>query len=348
MTQAATDVRLHVDAYRDWLADQHLPVLTGHFVSDLNAVELEPWELTGGRAAFIYLEGSEGTSGAYVCEILPGASLRPQRHMFEELIYILSGRGTATVWGGSGRGHNFEWQAGSLFAIPLNARYQLFNASGREPARFVAVTTAPLLMNYFHNSEFIFSNPFNFVDRFDEEADYFSGEGRMIDTRQLETNFVPDVRNLELEAWVERGGGGTNMSFALSGNTFGAHTSEIAPGNYKKAHRHGGGAHILILSGDGFSLMWPEGGEKVRVDWKPGAFFSPPDIWWHQHLNISDHPARYLAFRWGSRKFSMPRLFQPDKRMGTGKSQIEYEEEEPEIRRDFDAARAEWQRKNRN
>ena len=40
----------------------------------------------------------------------------------------------------------------------------------------------------------------------------------------------------------------------------------------------------------------------------------------------------------------MPRLFQPDKRLGTGKSQIEYEEEEPEIRRDFDAAHAAWQR----
>jgi quercetin dioxygenase-like cupin family protein len=347
MTQIAPDVRLHVDAYRDWLAEQHLPVLTGHFVADLDTVELQPWELTGGRAAFIYLEGSEGTSGSYVCEIAPGQSLKPQRHMYEEIIYISHGRGAATVWGRSGKPHNFEWQAGSLFAIPLNARYQLHNASGSQPVRFVAVTTAPLLMNYFHNPNFIFDNPFSFDDRFGDEEDYFSREGRMIDTRQLQANFVPDVRNLVLQTWVERGGGGTNMSFQLSGNTFGAHVSEIAPGNYKKSHRHGGGAHILILSGDGYSLMWPEDGEKIHVDWKPGAFFSPPDIWWHQHLNISDAPARYLAFRWGSRQFSMPRLFQPDKRLGTGKSQIEYEEEEPAIRRDFDAACAAWKRAHR-
>ncbi len=77
MSQIAPDVRLHVDAYRDWLVEQHLPVLTGHFVADLNTVQLEPWELTGGRAAFIYLEGSEGTSGSYVCEIAPGESLKP-------------------------------------------------------------------------------------------------------------------------------------------------------------------------------------------------------------------------------------------------------------------------------
>src|SRR5919199_1232299 len=103
MAQSATDVRLHVDAYREWLAEQHLPVLTGHFVPDLNAVQLESWELTGGRAAFIYLEGSEGTSGSYVCEIAPGQSLKPQQHMYEEIIYILQGRGASTVWGSSGK-----------------------------------------------------------------------------------------------------------------------------------------------------------------------------------------------------------------------------------------------------
>src|ERR1051326_9221385 len=108
MTQIASDVRLHVDAYREWLPDQNLPVLTGDFVSDLNTVKLEPWELTGGRAAFIYLEGSEGTSGSYVCEIAPGQSLKPQRHMYEEIIYILQGRGTSTVWGSSGKQHTFE------------------------------------------------------------------------------------------------------------------------------------------------------------------------------------------------------------------------------------------------
>lgn len=196
MTQIAPEVRLHVDAYRDWLAEQHLPVLAGHFVADLNTVQLEPWALTGGRAAFIYLEGSEGTSGSYVCEIAPGESLKPQRHMFEEIIYILQGRGASTVWGSSGKQHHFEWQAGSLFAIPLNARYQLHNTAGSGPVRFVAVTTAPLLMNYFHNQKFIFDNPFSFEDRFGDEDDYFSHEGRTIDTRQIQVNFVPDVRNL--------------------------------------------------------------------------------------------------------------------------------------------------------
>ena len=340
---ANTEVRLRVDAYGEWAAAQGVPILTGHYVEDLNTVELAPWEMIEGRGAIINLTGSEQTSGAYVAEIPPGQSLKPQRHLYEEIIHILSGRGATTVWQSEdGAKHSFEWGPGSLFAVPLNAAYQMHNGQAGEPVRFVAVHTAPLLMNYFHNPDFIFANPFRFNDRFDGRGDFFSGDGRTLETRSLEINFLSDVRSLGLETWVERGGGGTSMGFELSSNTFGSHVSEFQPGNYKKGHRHGGGAHILILHGEGYSLMWPDDEEWIKVDWKPGAFFSPPDIWWHQHFNVSDGEARYLAFRWGSRKFSMPRLFQPDKRVGSGKSQIEYEEEDPRVRQIFDEECAKW------
>ena len=33
---------------------------------------------------------------------------------------------------------------------------------------------------------------------------------------------------------------------------------------YKKAHRHGAGAHVIILKGEGFSVVWKEGDEITR------------------------------------------------------------------------------------
>ena len=88
------------------------------------------------------------------------------------------------------------------------------------------------------------------------------------------------------------------MGWGLAGNTvLATHASEMPPRVYKKAHRHSSEAFILVLSGEGYSLIWQEGGIKhrLRFDWKPGSLFVPPTYWYHQHFNLADRPARYLA-----------------------------------------------------
>src|SRR5207248_90816 len=102
-----SDIR--VDPYGDWIAAQGLPVYTGHFVEDLNTVELAPWAFIEGRGAIIDLIGSERSTGAYLGEIPPGQQLKPQRHLFEETVYILSGRGATTVWVEGAQRRSFEW-----------------------------------------------------------------------------------------------------------------------------------------------------------------------------------------------------------------------------------------------
>ena len=47
----------------------------------------------------------------------------------------------------------------------MNAQHQHFNGSGTETARFAAVTNLAIIMNIYHNTDFIFDNPFVFNDR---------------------------------------------------------------------------------------------------------------------------------------------------------------------------------------
>ena len=262
--------------------------------------------------------------------------MAPEKHLFEENIYVLSGRGATLVGDDPATRTSFEWKEGSVFSIPLNVWHQHLNGSGSEPARFFAVTTLPLVLNFFHNEDFVFNNPFAFTDRFGDNRQY-QGEGMMYTGNSgrvnvWETNFIPDIDTFTTFTWKERGAGGASVMFELAGNTQAAHVSQFPVGTYKKAHWHGPGAHVIIISGTGYSLLWPANGkvpeDVIRVDWKRGGLIVPPNGWWHQHFNGGTTPARYMAFRWGSQKHGF--VFDPgesDLSEKLGGAQIEYEDE---------------------
>ena len=48
------------------------------------------------------------------------------------------------------------------------------------PARLVAVTDLPLVMDLFHSAEFIFGNRFDFRDRYSGEPGYFVLDGSKV------------------------------------------------------------------------------------------------------------------------------------------------------------------------
>ena len=160
----------------------------------------------------------------------------------------------------------------------------------------MAVTNCPPVINLYEDLDFVFNTQHDFANRFNGSPDYFSGKGEQKGLL-LETNFVADAVNLPLISAKERGAGGGHIRFNMARGSMNSHISQFPIGTYKKAHCHGPGAHVIILSGEGYSLMWPEGEEPRQYDWEVGSMIVPPNMWFHQHFNTGTTPARYLAFK---------------------------------------------------
>jgi oxalate decarboxylase/phosphoglucose isomerase-like protein (cupin superfamily) len=343
-------------AYFQWMARQGIPVIDGYGIEDVRQVAMDFWPRLGGRAAFINLYGMEGVTGMYVAEIPAGGALEAEKHFYEEVICILSGQGATEVWQEGGPKQMFEWGPWSLFAPPLNAWHRLVNG-GRQSVKFLAVTNAPLVMDVFHNEDFVFNCPYTFSDRYSGADGFFNvGQKRYESGMQhiWETNFIMDIQSATLDQREVKGTGVQITQFELAGNGLIGHLAQWPAGRYHKAHYHGPGAILLGLQSSGYVLLWSKelgtepfrtgrGEEVVEVKWKEGSIYCPPGGWFHQHFNTGAQSARHLAIRYGSRihpigfkiadKRSEDGVYIGVKRGGT---LIEYADEDPYIRKHYE------------
>lgn len=322
--------------YEEWVEKEGLEMIRGFYIEDLKNLSLRWWERIGGSAVHIDLEGTGDLAGAYVCEIEGGKELKPQRHLYEELIFVLTGRGATSVWYEGWPKITFEWEEGSLFAVPLNSWHQHYNADRQMPARFLSVNTSPIVLSLYRQEACVFDNSSVFPERYDGRSDYFS-RSEYTAHHVLKTNFVANVYTMPLkEGSSSRGPGGRNVQLDLASGVMGAHILEVPSGSYTKLHRHGPGAHVFWLEGEGYTLTWLDGESKKKVDWKPGTMLVPPTRWWHQHCVLSNSPAKHLAL-----KLNNPNQKVTHMHDGTvtstreGGNQIEYEDMDPETAREI-------------
>ncbi|MBM2809660.1 MAG: Gentisate 1,2-dioxygenase [Chloroflexi bacterium] len=316
---------LHADsAYQTWQKGEGIPTYHGSYLADLYTAEVAPWARTGQKGAFVNLADQEHDDG-WLIEIGPGGKTQVLHHLCESTVYVLQGRGTTSFWQKDGPKQTLEWGPGSVFSPPVNCHYQHFNLDGQQPVRLFTVTNLPMVMNMYRSDDFIFGDGYVFKDRYDSSNDYFSDPGHQLPSGLWQTNFIPDIRSFELEDHSWRGEGDRNMRFKLANNQMECHTSEFPPGLYKKAHRHGVGAHVVILTGVGYSLLWFEGEKPRQVDWKDGSVLSPKEMEYHQHFNTGPTPARYFAMRLGALDHTGA-WYTPEELEG-----ISYEDQDPEI-----------------
>ncbi|NIO06567.1 MAG: ethanolamine ammonia lyase-activating protein, partial [Deltaproteobacteria bacterium] len=129
-------IDLGATPYEAFLEKEGLPVIRGYFLEDFKTVEVKPWKRMGALGCYLNM-GEQDDTDAYVCEIPPTSQTLPQRHLFETLVYVATGRGATTLWHEENAKRTFEWGPGAIFAIPLNVSYQHFNVSKDEPVRFL-------------------------------------------------------------------------------------------------------------------------------------------------------------------------------------------------------------------
>lgn len=324
--------------YREFQKDEGIPAHTDFYVKNINEVEVGNWDQTGQKGAFVNLHGAEGVVDLQIHELEPGGETKVQRHLYDELVYVSQGDGVTTIGEGDNE-VNFEWNEHSLFFIPPNTPYRHVNMSSENPARLVSETPLPELMTLLLDDDFIFNNDQEFWETAHEEG-YYSSSGSIYEGENFpavwESNFIPDIKKFKkIETWQKRGAGGQSVRFPFSNSSMWSHISEFPVGTYKKAHRHGPGANVFILSGEGYSLMWRDGiDEVIKFDWEPYSVITPPARWYHQHFNTGSEPARYFAMHCPD--LGMLKRESPIVDPYLPENQIEYVDEDPAIRERFE------------
>ena len=346
METVAKERFLRKSPFLEFCDAEGLPVITGYGVEDLRKVPLSHWERLGGPAAYCHLEGSQGFVGSMVAEIPPGKNLQPMRHLYEELILILEGRGATQFW--CEKTHQtilLEWQAGSLFSPPLNVKHQHFNGSATEPVRFVAPSNAPIIFNAFASPEFIFNTPYEFTDRFSGQNNYFSSEIKEGEFEDTSINFISDIYAVPLTKYPRRGVDYSRLGITGSGNkAMVGHIMAIGSGTYRKPHYHGSGAQVVVLDGKGYTLMWPKyetnEGPKLKTVSSLKWTGTKAVCWCRPRVGITPilRPARNLGCIWpcgaASAASANVSTHRPESQGGTV---MDYEDEPREVRAIYEA-----------
>ena len=92
---------------------------------DLDSYRAKDKEGIGHRGAWpVYSEKGSGATAVTYFEIAPNERIGSHTHDAEETIYVMQGRGTATVGEGTG-----EFEAGTILFVPAGTRHDLHNES---------------------------------------------------------------------------------------------------------------------------------------------------------------------------------------------------------------------------
>lgn len=115
-----------------------------HF-KDMANRELHKRPLRNNASAWFELADYKSIE-CHVSEMGPRGHSQKHRHMFEAVIYIVKGRGHSIIHKElTDKPRRVNWQAGDIFAPPINWWHQHFNDDDEQAARYLAITDLGLM-----------------------------------------------------------------------------------------------------------------------------------------------------------------------------------------------------------
>jgi gentisate 1,2-dioxygenase len=120
------------------------PAKDGLIVKEILSHPVHARSDRGNAAAYFRFAGLKALE-AHVSELPAGAAARLHRHSCEAIFYVLKGKGYTVIHNSRRKTQRIAWKEGDLFTTPIGLWHQHFNASTRSVARYLEITTIPLM-----------------------------------------------------------------------------------------------------------------------------------------------------------------------------------------------------------
>ena len=287
-------------AYDRFIAESGLPILRASHEPDLLAAP----------TMLLQLFGTEGRIGQSLIEIPPSGSTRAEKHLCDEIVLVLSGRGSTELRGATSR-VVLEWQEGTIFAIPCNASHRFINATNH-PARLLCLNNLPAVLNLLDDADAVFANPL--MPKLDDDAGAaFDGiePDRVQQLALCRTAIVPDAIGCDLPLDNRLSPAHRQLALGMTGPGLEIWLGEHRPGRYGRARLVAPGQVSVCLQGGGYRLLWPEccgptplasghAAQVIRIALSPFCLTGQGPgggRWFEQDVVTSRNPLRHLTVR---------------------------------------------------
>ena len=100
--------------YAFWQETEGIPMYDGYWIEDVRTVSSEIGT-NSGKGALVNLNGAGMIAMSHINEIAPKQQLNAERHLYEEIVFILSGQGATVIWNDGGAKHTLNGKKAAFF-----------------------------------------------------------------------------------------------------------------------------------------------------------------------------------------------------------------------------------------